>query len=60
MTKLTYNQLVQKMEIEQGCNLAEVAIGRMMVAQEEQTGRFPSWDETVPEWILKASGLKSK
>lgn len=49
---MTYNDLVEKMEA-LGCNLAEVAIGRMMDIVEEETGRFPDWNDKAPEWVVK-------
>lgn len=48
---MTYEQLIELME-SRGCNLAEVAIGRMMDIVEEETGRFPDFDETAPEWVI--------
>lgn len=48
---MTYSELLEKME-KQGCNLAEVAIGRMMFMVEEQTGEFPSWNDIAPQWII--------
>lgn len=47
----TFLELVEYLE-DQGNNLAEVAIGRMMDDIEAETGRWPSWDDIVPEWIL--------
>lgn len=47
----TYNQLVNLM-YENGSNLADVAIGRMMIIIEEETGVFPSWDDTAPDWVV--------
>ena len=50
--KYTYDNLVEIME-KNGCNLAEVAIGRMMDIIEEQTGNWPSWSDIAPEWVVK-------
>lgn len=52
MKKYTYSELVDIMEA-RGANLADVAIGRMMVIIEEETGDFPSWDDEAPEWVVK-------
>lgn len=49
---MTFSDLVEKMEA-LGCNLAEVAIGRMMVIIEEETGRFPDWNDEAPAWVVK-------
>lgn len=48
---MTYAQLVRKME-DRGCNLADVAIGRMMDIVEEETGKWPNWDDEAPEWVI--------
>jgi hypothetical protein len=48
---MTYSELVEKME-KQGCNLASVAVGRMMVEVEERTGDFLSWNEIAPQWVV--------
>lgn len=47
---MTFSELVKHMEAK-GNNLAEVAIGRMMVIIEEETGIFPEWDDEAPEWV---------
>ena len=49
--KYTYHQLVERME-DMGCNLAEVAVGRMMDIVAEQTGYFPNWDDMAPDWVV--------
>jgi hypothetical protein len=52
MKGYTYEKLVEIME-RKGCNLAEIAIGTMMDMVEEETGRFPNWDDIAPEWVVK-------
>lgn len=48
----TFDDLVRIAE-EAGANLADIAIGRMMDIIEEETGRFPDWNEEAPEWVVK-------
>lgn len=48
----TYNQLEEIMR-QNGCNLADIAIGRMMIIVEEETGDFPNWNDIAPEWVVK-------
>ena len=48
----TFSQLVTAMQ-RSGCNLAEVAIGRMMTVIEEQTGKFPDWQDIAPDWVVE-------
>lgn len=55
---MKFGQLLSELETKQGCNLAEVAIGRMMDMIEERTGKWPSWNDEAPEWVLKASNVK--
>jgi hypothetical protein len=52
MNKYTYSDLI-KIARKNGANLAEVAIGRMMDEVYEETGKWPSWNEEAPEWIIK-------
>ncbi len=52
MENYTYRKLVEHME-KMGCNLADVAVCRMMEIVEEQNGDFPSWNDTAPEWVVK-------
>ncbi len=52
---MTYSKLLAKAE-QDGCNCAEIALGRMMDIVEEQTGRWPNWNEEVPGWILNNFG----
>lgn len=47
----TYDQLVNLMR-ENGSNLADVAIGRMMIIVEEETGVFPDWSDIAPDWVV--------
>lgn len=47
----TYDQLVNLMN-KNGSNLADVAIGRMMLIIEEETGVFPDWNDIAPEWVV--------
>lgn len=49
---MTYSELLDVM-YENGNNLADVALGRMMIIVEEETGKFPNWSDIVPEWIIK-------
>ena len=49
---MTYSELVTRME-KAGNNLAEVAIGSMMDIVEEETGRFPDWDDEAEDWVIK-------
>lgn len=49
---MTYAQLADRM-VRNGNNLAEVAINRMMVMVEEDTGIFPDWDDIAPDWVIK-------
>jgi len=51
-TDMTFTQLLKKAKA-LGMNLAETAIGRMMDIIEEETGRFPDWDDKAPEWVIK-------
>ena len=54
---MNFSELLEKLE-KSGCNFAEVTIGRMMDIVEEETGKFPNWNEKVPEWILRNCGIK--
>lgn len=47
----TYDKLVNLMR-ENGSNLADVAIGRMMIIVEEETGVFPDWSDIAPDWVV--------
>lgn len=51
---MTYTELEKD-----GMNLAEVALGDMMDIVEEQTGRFPHWTDTVPDWIMRNFGYET-
>lgn len=53
---MTYTELLKEAN-KQGLNLADVALGRMMDMVEEETGKWPNWSDTVPEWILENFGL---
>ena len=48
----TFSELVDVMQ-SNGDNLADVAVGSMMDIIEEQTGKYPNWNDTVPEWVIK-------
>lgn len=48
----TFDELVKIMKLK-GCNLAEIAIGRMMDIIEEQTGEWPDWSDIAPDWVVK-------
>lgn len=50
--KYTYRYLVDRME-SKGNNLAEVAVGRMMDMVAEETGVYPDWGDTAPDWVVK-------
>ena len=52
MKTYTFSKLVDIMEAS-GCNLADLAIGRMMDIIEEQTGKFPNWEDIAPNWVVK-------
>lgn len=57
MTTYTFNQLVDIME-QKGCNLADIAIGQMMDIIEDETGKYPNWDDIAPIWVLENCGIK--
>ena len=50
--KYTYGELIEMLE-SSGCNLADMAVGRMMDIVEEQTGKFPDYDDVVPDWVVR-------
>ena len=50
--RYTYRTLLAEMQ-RRGANFAEVAIGRMMSIVEEETGNFPEWSDTPPDWVLR-------
>ena len=52
MKNYTFSQLVNQME-RLGNNLADVAVGRMMDVIFEETGKYPNWNDTAPEWVVK-------
>ena len=52
MKNYTFSKLVDIMEAS-GCNLADLAIGRMMDIIAEQTGEFPNWTDIAPNWVVK-------
>ncbi len=56
---MTYSKLLSKAEND-GMNCAETALGRMMDIVEEETGKWPNWNDEVPEWILKNFGYENK
>lgn len=49
---MTYRELEKKMR-KAGNNLADTAIGSMMLIQEEETGTQQDWGDEAPEWIVK-------
>lgn len=49
---MTFNELSNRAK-SKGNNLADVAIGRMMELVEEETGRFPSWTDIAPDWVVR-------
>lgn len=49
---MTFNELIARAKAH-GANLAEVAIGRMMIIIEEQTGEFPNYNDIAPDWVVK-------
>lgn len=55
---MTYTELLEWEEEKTNNNLADVALGRMMIIVEEETGKFPSWDDEVPKWILDKFGYE--
>ena len=50
--KYTFSELLNIMD-HKGCNLADVAVNRMMIIIEEQTGDFPNWNDTAPDWVVE-------
>lgn len=48
----TFSELEDEMR-KAGCNLADIAIGRMMVIIEEETGKSPNWDDVAPDWVVR-------
>ena len=56
---MTFHELVKTL-YDRGCNLADVAVGRMMDEIEEETGIWPDWDETVPEWVIENAGISKR
>lgn len=52
MKTMTYSELETRMR-KNGCNLADVAIGRMMEMVEEETGLYPNWGDVAPDWVVK-------
>ena len=50
--RITFLELVDRLE-EQGANLAEIAVGRIMDDIEFETGRFPDWNDPVPDDVLR-------
>lgn len=49
---MTFNELIERAEA-LGANLAEVAVGRMMIIIEEETGEFPNYTDIAPDWVVK-------
>lgn len=49
--KYTFSELVDIME-RHGANMADIAIGHMMDAIEEETGTWPSWSDEAPDWVV--------
>ena len=56
---MTFHELVKTL-YDRGCNLADVAVGRMMDEIEEETGIWPDWDETVPDWVIENAGISKR
>ncbi|MBQ6673949.1 MAG: hypothetical protein IJM77_04960 [Spirochaetia bacterium] len=56
---MTFHELVKALYA-RGCNLADVAVGRMMDEIEEETGIWPDWDETAPDWVLANAGISKR
>ena len=54
---MTYSKLEDLIE-EAGYN--PVALWRMMDIVEEQTGKYPRWDDQVADWILKNFGYEGR
>lgn len=52
MKKYTFNELLEIM-FDNGANCADVALGRMMDDIEEETGKWPRWDQVAPDWVVK-------
>ena len=49
--RYTFQQLVDIL-MDNGANLADVAIGRMMDSIEEYTGKWPDWNDVAPQWVV--------
>ena len=52
MSKYSFNDLETIMN-KNGCNLADIAIGRMMDIIYDETGEYPSWSDIAPDWVVK-------
>ena len=48
---LTWTELLENLE-NAGANLAVYALGDIMDDIEEETGRWPNWDDLVPQSVL--------
>ena len=42
-----------------GVNLGWLALGRMMDQAEEDSGRWPDWEDQAPAWVLRALGWEA-
>lgn len=51
--RYTYRELIETLEAN-GCNLADVAVVRMMAIVEEQTGKFPDYNDVAPDWVVRS------
>ena len=49
---MTFNELYEKM-LSRGEKLADVALGRMMDIVEEETGKWPDWNDRAPKWVIE-------
>ncbi len=49
---MTFRDLVGRME-KNGCNLADVAVGRMMDIANEQDGMYYDWGDPAPDWVIR-------
>lgn len=54
---MTYSDLLDRID-EMGLSCGDIALGRMMDIVEEQTGKWPSWEDKAPAWILKQFGVE--
>ena len=57
--KVSFAELLEWAEKNTNVSPADVALGRMMDIIEEQTGKWPNWDDEAPDWVLEYFGWKN-